>query len=634
MTQEEQQHASPSSAPSSVVVQRRKQQKDIFGVQLDVTSRLLDAEKLKLAILQREIKQKRHLEGTKKEKELERQKNNLERFQIQHDRLEWEYEQAACDMFKGYYTLKPHRSLPHLGLKQTPKTRPSIFGTLAKDKSPARDENKRRSMPQTPSFANIFKAVEGESTTPTLCNGHTTSETSSTQESEEVEKDKALEYEDGNLISGTLEAFIRHIVPTGEYYPDRTYLFAFLLSSRLYIKPYKLLEQVCQLCITQQNLNSTSIDKSSLSNFCSNLMQLLSEWTETFPYDFRDERLMKQLRDITQKCIAINPMLRKTVGQLMQMLIKKLSTLEKYEDVLARVTTAAAERMQSLRTNPEAFQTNIIDICPDPYILAQQLTHIELERLTNIGPEEFVQAFIKEGIDESKVKFRDLKRTKNLEAYVEWFNRLSYLVATEICMHIKKKHRAKLIEYFIEVARECFNIGNFNSLMAIMSGINMSPVMRLRKTWAKVNTQKYDVLEHQMDPSNNWSTYRQSLRAAMQRALSAREGACDRIVIPFFSLLVKDIYFLNEGCSNRLSNGHINFEKFWQLAKQVTVFMTWKNVECPYERDRKALNYLLTAPVFSENSLYLASYESEGPDNAFERDKYKTLKNKAAPSHK
>ncbi|XP_033111329.1 uncharacterized protein LOC117112357 isoform X2 [Anneissia japonica] len=122
MTQEEQQ-ASSSSAPSPSIAPRRKQQKDIFGVQLDVTSRLLDAEKLKLTILQREIKQKRHLEGTKKEKELERQRNNLERFQIQHDRLEWEYEQAAFDMFKGYYTLKPHRSLPHLGLKQTPKTR-------------------------------------------------------------------------------------------------------------------------------------------------------------------------------------------------------------------------------------------------------------------------------------------------------------------------------------------------------------------------------------------------------------------------------------------------------------------------------------------------------------------------------
>jgi len=30
--------------------------------------------------------------------------------------------------------------------------------------------------------------------------------------------------------------------------------------------------------------------------------------------------------------------------------------------------------------------------------------------------------------------YRDMKKTSNLEAYVEWFNRLSYLVATEICV--------------------------------------------------------------------------------------------------------------------------------------------------------------------------------------------------------
>lgn len=30
--------------------------------------------------------------------------------------------------------------------------------------------------------------------------------------------------------------------------------------------------------------------------------------------------------------------------------------------------------------------------------------------------------------------FSDRKKASNLEAYVEWFNRLSYLVATEICV--------------------------------------------------------------------------------------------------------------------------------------------------------------------------------------------------------
>lgn len=46
----------------------------------------------------------------------------------------------------------------------------------------------------------------------------------------------------------------------------------------------------------------------------------------------------------------------------------------------------------------------------------------------------------------------------------------------------KKKSRVRVIEYWIDAAKECFNIGNFNSLMAIIAGLNMSPVARLKKT--------------------------------------------------------------------------------------------------------------------------------------------------------
>lgn len=48
---------------------------------------------------------------------------------------------------------------------------------------------------------------------------------------------------------------MQHMVPTEEYYPDRAYLFAFLLSARLFIKPHELLGEVCALCEHQQNLN-------------------------------------------------------------------------------------------------------------------------------------------------------------------------------------------------------------------------------------------------------------------------------------------------------------------------------------------------------------------------------------------
>lgn len=31
------------------------------------------------------------------------------------------------------------------------------------------------------------------------------------------------------------------------------------------------------------------------------VLQLLTEWTETFPYDFRDERMMRSLKELTHR---------------------------------------------------------------------------------------------------------------------------------------------------------------------------------------------------------------------------------------------------------------------------------------------------------------------------------------------
>ncbi|XP_006810496.1 ras-GEF domain-containing family member 1C-like isoform X1 [Neolamprologus brichardi] len=319
----------------------------------------------------------------------------------------------------------------------------------------------------------------------------------------------------------------------------------------------------------------------------------------------------------------------KTLNQVLQKLSQRLSLMSQGEESIVKVSlNASSDKLVAFKTKPPPIQKDILSICNDPYTLAQQLTHVELEHLSRIGPEEFVQAFVqKDPLDGTQQPcFSDQKKkTSNLEAYVRWFNRLCYLVATEICMPAKKKQRAQVIEFFIDVARECFNIGNFNSLMAIISGMNMSPVSRLKKTWSKAKTAKFFILEHQMDPTGNFYNYRTALRGAAHRSQTANSNR-ERIVIPFFSLLIKDIYFLNEGCANRLPNGHVNFEKFVELARQVGEFMTWKQVECPFEEDRAILHYLHTAPIFSEDGLYLASYESESPENQVEKDRWKALR--------
>ncbi|RVE68678.1 hypothetical protein OJAV_G00095240 [Oryzias javanicus] len=439
--------------------------------------------------------------------------------------------------------------------------------------------------------------------------------------------EEGLCYHDNNLVSGSLEALIHHLVPTLDYYPDRTFIFTFLLSSRLFIDPHELMSKVCHLCMEQQRLSDPQADKLRLRKITPKILQLLSEWTETFPYDFRDERMMRSLKELLHRLASGEETFRKAVSQMSQGLIRRLTQLSQYEETLGKINATAAERLTALKAKPQApLQRDVLSICSDPFTVAQQLTHIELERLSYIGPAELVQAFVqKDPLDNDERCFSDRKKASNLGAYVDWFNRLSYLVATEICVPVKKKQRARVMEFFIDVARECFNIGNFNSLMAILSGMNMTPVSRLKKTWSKIKTAKFDILEHQMDPSSNFYNYRTALRGAMQRSRTAHSSR-EKIVIPFFSLFIKDIFFFNEGCASRLPNGSINFEKFWELAKQVSQFMSWKQVECPFEKDRRILQHLLTAPVFSEDALYLASYESEGPENHMEKDRWKSLR--------
>lgn len=51
------------------------------------------------------------------------------------------------------------------------------------------------------------------------------------------------------------------------------------------------------------------------------------------------------------------------------------------------------------------FQVDITELCPSATVLAQQLTHVELERLSYIGPEEFVQAFAKVSVSPNKITY-------------------------------------------------------------------------------------------------------------------------------------------------------------------------------------------------------------------------------------
>lgn len=84
-------------------------------------------------------------------------------------------------------------------------------------------------------------------------------------------------------------------------------------------------------------------------------------------------------------------------------------------------------------------------------------------------------------------------------------------------------------------------------------------------------------------------------------ATRARCNACSSFRRAF-SRLIKDWPLKFSYVCFRLPNGHINFEKFWQLAKQVTEFIAWKQVACPFEKNPRVIAFLQASPVLTENS--------------------------------
>lgn len=45
-------------------------------------------------------------------------------------------------------------------------------------------------------------------------------------------------------------------------------------------------------------------------------------------------------------------------------------------------------------------------------------------------------------------------------------------------------------------------------------------------------------------------------------------------------------------------------QKLWELAKQVSEFLVWRQVMCPFDRDRRVLQFLVTTPIFGEDGAY------------------------------
>ncbi|KRY65868.1 Rap guanine nucleotide exchange factor, partial [Trichinella pseudospiralis] len=199
-------------------------------------------------------------------------------------------------------------------------------------------------------------------------------------------------------------------------------------------------------------------------------------------------------------------------------------------------------------------------------IVAAQLTLQDFAAFASIEPAEYVDNLFKLGVGQT--------RWPRLADFEQSVNRETFWVATEVCKERNSIRRAKIIKKFIKIANHCRDFKNFNSMFAIISGLEKPCVRRLHNTWDKISS-KYmkmlDNLQSLLDPSRNMSKYRQHLA----------DTSNDPPVIPLLPVLKKDLTFLHECNPTWCDGGMVNFEKLRMVAKEIR-FIT-KLASAPYE---------------------------------------------------
>lgn len=146
-----------------------------------------------------------------------------------------------------------------------------------------------------------------------------------------------------------------------------------------------------------------------------------------------------------------------------------------------------------------------------------------------------------------------------LRAFIDRSNRMSDWVLSSVLAQRTLPARAKAFEAFVLLAQECLQEGNYNSASAILGGLQVSEIDRVKSRLpvAKKYIFLFNMIVEQTSPVQNYAKYR--------RALAERMEARKRF-IPITAVLLKDLTFIEDGNPDTRNEGtSINAEKMTLL---------------------------------------------------------------------
>ncbi|XP_054582934.1 ral guanine nucleotide dissociation stimulator isoform X2 [Eptesicus fuscus] len=208
-----------------------------------------------------------------------------------------------------------------------------------------------------------------------------------------------------------------------------------------------------------------------------------------------------------------------------------------------------------------------------PDLVAEQFTLMDAELFKKVVPYHCLGSIWSQ---------RDKKGKEHLaptvRATVSQFNSVANCVITT-CLGDRSasaRARARVVEHWIEVARECRVLKNFSSLYAILSALQSNSIHRLKKTWEEVSRDSVRVfqkLSEIFSDENNYSLSREllvkegtskfaTLEMNPKRAQKRpKETGVIQGTIPYLGTFLTDLVMLDTAMKDYLYGRLINFEK-------------------------------------------------------------------------
>ncbi|KAL3417775.1 RasGEF domain-containing protein [Phlyctema vagabunda] len=258
------------------------------------------------------------------------------------------------------------------------------------------------------------------------------------------------------------------------------------------------------------------------------------------------------------------------------------------------------------------FRYHILMDTPDDDI-ADEMTRIDWVMFSSIRLRDLVRH-----VSLSLALKEKSKNLANVNRMINHFNHIAKWVANMILMRDKAKHRALMLEKFMTIALKLRQLNNYNSLAAVLAGINGSAIWRLNQTRTLVPAEvhkRFYRLVMLMSPQKSHFSYR----------LAWENSSLPRI--PFIPLTRRDLVSAEEGSRTFVGdNGErINWKKFEILSEVILPIMKSQVVPYPnLQQHETARELILDCKMPTDDEeIYQRSIQVEGLAGTVESGKKK-----------